>query len=86
MAEGKDKSPSVFVTDSLKRDLAVQMQIGWRRYTELFGIEPHGTMPQLLAMINLMHLDQLVDGIANHAVCKWYADGNGATAPEMEPQ
>lgn len=65
--EAKSDS-SVFVTEPLKRDLATILQIAWRRYTELFGESPHGTLKQMNALVVLMKLDAFVDGIANHAV------------------
>ena len=37
----------------------------------------HGTLKQMQALVELMKLDSFVDGIANHAVAKWYAEGQG---------
>lgn len=69
--------PSAFVTNALKRDLAAILQIAWRRYTELLGEPPHGTLKQMQALVELMRLDAFADGIANHAIAKWYAEGQG---------
>ena len=45
------------MNDVQKKDLANILQIGWRRYTELFAEPPHGTQKQMQALVELMHAD-----------------------------
>lgn len=42
-----------------KENLAAHLQIGWRRYVELLGEPPHGTLNQLRAMLELCRLDEI---------------------------
>jgi hypothetical protein len=37
-----------------KDGLASAMHTAWRRYTDLFGEPPHGTLPQIKALVELM--------------------------------
>ncbi len=63
------------LTDAQKHDLACVIQSAWKRYTENFGEDPHGTLPQLKALVELMSLADLLTGIRNKAVAKFYAEG-----------
>lgn len=45
------------MNDGDKRALAKKLAVGWARYAEFFGQPPHGTEMQLLAMLELSHLD-----------------------------
>lgn len=44
-----------------KEQFAVCIQEGWRRYRELLGEDPHGTLRQIRALVDLMPLHQLQD-------------------------
>lgn len=71
------------LTEAQKRDLANILHVAWGGYTELLGEPPHGTIPQLNALVELMRLDDFVRGIGNKAVAKFYAEGQGKeAAPE----
>ena len=41
-----------------KQNVAAFLSDGWRRYTELYGEPPHGTIRQILAMLELSYMDQ----------------------------
>ena len=43
------------LTEYQKHDLAVALNIGWRKYSELFGEPPHGTLQQMKALVELIH-------------------------------
>lgn len=40
--------------DMRKHQLAEDIHAGWTRYVDLFGVPPHGTMTQLLSLVELM--------------------------------
>ena len=40
------------------QNVAAHLSDGWRRYTELFGCPPNGTIKQFLAVLELAHVDQ----------------------------
>ena len=40
------------------QNVAAHLSDGWMRYTEFFGVTPHGTIKQFLAMLELSHVDQ----------------------------
>ena len=40
--------------DTAKDELASDIRHAWRRYTDLFGEPPHGTLPQIKALVALM--------------------------------
>lgn len=39
-----------------KMDLAVALHSAWKKYTELLGEPPHGTLPQMKALVEFVHL------------------------------
>ena len=39
------------------QNVAAHLSDGWRRYTELFGEPPHGTIKQFLAVLDLSHVE-----------------------------
>ena len=75
--EDRSGMSSVYVTDALKFDLSCKLEIAWRRYVDLFGEPPHGTMKQMQALVELLNINELANGVANHAIAKWYAEGQG---------
>ncbi len=65
------------LTEAQRLDLAHAIEVGWHKYTSLFGEPPHGTLPQLLALLELAPLTDLTRGIRNKAIAEWYAEGQG---------
>lgn len=65
------------LTETQKKDLANIIHVAWKRYAYLFGEPPHGTLKQMQAMVELMRMEDLVKGIENRAVAKFYAEGQG---------
>lgn len=63
------------LTENQKLDLAKALQIGWRKYTDLLGEPPHGTEKQLAALIELVPLSSIIQGISQRAISLWYAEG-----------
>jgi len=63
------------LTESQKHDLATALQVAWRKYCNLFGEPPHGTLPQMKAFIEFVHIEPLIGGIQNKAITEWYAEG-----------
>lgn len=58
-------------------ELAPLLQDGWRRYREGFGEDPHGTLPQIKAMLELtkmppdprLHVFQPLNGRSDSPWC-----------------
>ncbi len=63
------------MSDQQKHDLATALHVAWGKYVGLLGEPPHGTLPQLKALIELAPLQMLVEGIGNKAVAAWYSGG-----------
>lgn len=51
------------LTDSQKSDLSVAIHLAWVKYRIFFGESPHGTLPQIKALVELMRLEVLLSGI-----------------------
>lgn len=46
---------------------AEELQAAWRKYRDLFGEDPHGTMPQLNAMLEFIQAPETITISLNHA-------------------
>lgn len=42
-------------TKTLRVVTAESLNLAWKKYTELFGVEPHGTVTQLLILLEFAH-------------------------------
>ena len=42
------------IEDGNKLVLALALEDAWRKYTEFFGVPPHGTLKQIRAMLELI--------------------------------
>jgi hypothetical protein len=54
---------SELVTVARKRHLADLLHVAWARYVDLLGEPPHGTLLQIRALVELMKIDDFIDGI-----------------------
>ncbi len=68
------------LTEQQIHDLATSLQVGWRRYTELLGEPPHGTLDQIKAMLVLTPLESLILGIQNKVLAERRATEDRETA------
>lgn len=55
------------LSDEQKSVLAEALQEGWRRYYRLFGEPPHGTLPQIKALVELVHIEDLISDLRKEA-------------------
>ncbi len=63
------------VTDTQKAQLAIALHEAWKSYTKLLGEPPHGTLKQLSALVEFVHIEGMVSSIEKKAVAKFYAEG-----------
>ena len=42
-------------TKTLRVVTAESLNYAWKKYMELYGVEPHGTVTQLLSMLEFVH-------------------------------
>ena len=70
------------MTDSQKCDLATALHVAWKKYYELFGESPHGTLKQIGALVELATLDDLATGIGQRAICLHCLQLDAAAEPK----